>query len=365
MGWKTAWSMLLGAILNYAVLAPWMAQLGAIDTSNLSYRAIMSWSTWAGASIMVSSGLFSFFLQWKTIANSLKRLRASVMNRMAHHERNPMDDIEVPVSWFLIGTLVSGIGSITVLYFAFGTSVWIGILAILLSFLLSVVACRVTGETDTTPVGAMGKITQLTFGIIAPTNIITNLMTANVTASAAGSSADLLTDLKSGYLLGANPRKQFLAQFFGIFAGTAIVVPAFYLLVPDASALGTDRWPAPAAQIWAAVARLLASGFEALHPAARMGLFIGLATGIVLPTLELLFPKAKKYIPSATGLGLAMVIPFFNSLSMFIGALIALVMEKKFPKQAEEYIIPVSSGVIAGESLLGIVVALLQAQGWL
>src|SRR4029453_2997539 len=51
--------------------------------------------------------------------------------------------------------------------------------------------------------GAMGKITQLVFGALSPGNVNVNLMSANVTAAAAGSSADLLTDLKSGYLLGA------------------------------------------------------------------------------------------------------------------------------------------------------------------
>ena len=75
-------------------------------------------------------------------------------------------------------------------------------------YVLAIVACRATGETDTTPVGAMGKITQLTYGILAPANVVTNLMTASITAGAASSSADLLTDLKSGYLLGGNPRKQ-------------------------------------------------------------------------------------------------------------------------------------------------------------
>ena len=54
-----------------------------------------------------------------------------------------------------------------------------------------------------------------------------NLMSANITAGAATSSADLLTDLKSGYLLGANPRKQFLAQFAGIFTGTVVTVLCF------------------------------------------------------------------------------------------------------------------------------------------
>ncbi len=112
-----------------------------------------------------------------------------------------------------------------------------------------------TGETDTTPVGAMGKITQLTFGAISPGNMNVNLMSANITAAAAGASADLLTDLKSGYLLGAHPRKQFIAQFAGIFVGTLVTVallPASWCRTPRSSARTSSpprprrpgrRWP--------------------------------------------------------------------------------------------------------------------------
>ncbi|MBY0471201.1 OPT/YSL family transporter [bacterium] len=366
MGWKSAWSMLLGAFANYYVLAPKMMDAGAIDASKLGYRAIMAWSTWAGASCMVAAGLLNFAFQWETVARSFSRVKAALKKKKgAKTEVSAMDRIEVPASWFAIGTILSSLGCILILYFAFHTSIWMGIVAVLMTFFLGLVACRATGETDTTPIGAMGKITQLAFGALAPSNIVTNLMTAGVTAGAAGSSADLLTDLKSGYLLGANPRKQFIAQYLGIFAGTLVVVPAFYILVPDAATLGTDRWPAPAAQVWAAVAKLLASGLHALHPAARAGLLWGLVVGAVLTTLEKLFPKYSKFIPSATGIGLAFVIPFFNSLSMFIGALIALVLEKKWPKYADKYVITFSSGIIAGESLMGIVVALAQVKGWI
>ncbi|OFZ19846.1 MAG: hypothetical protein A2X94_13080 [Bdellovibrionales bacterium GWB1_55_8] len=363
MGWKIAWSMLLGASINYAVLAPWMAELGAIDTTKLGYRSIVSWSTWAGASLMVTSGLLSFALQWRVIGNAFKGAVGVFKKSDSSGEVNPMARIEVPATWFLSGTVLSGLGCIVILYVAFGTTIWMGIFAVLMTFFLSLVACRATGETDITPVGAMGKITQLFFGVIAPANITTNLMTASVTAGAAGSAADLLVDLKSGYLLGANPRKQFIAQFLGIFAGVLVVVPAFYLLVPTVDSLGTDQWPAPSAQVWAAVARLLGNGFNALHPTAQLGLVFGGLVGLILPILELLFPKQKRFIPSATGVGLSMVIPFFNSLSMFLGALIALVLEKKMPTFAEKYIVAVSSGIIAGESLMGIAVALLAASG--
>lgn len=363
MGWRIAWSMLLGATVNYAVLAPWMTRLGVLDASKISYRTIVAWSTWTGTAIMVTSGLLHFVMNWRTIARAFAGLSSFLGKGSATAEADPMTRIEVPSTWFLGGTIVSGMGCIAVLYVAFGTTIWMGILAVVMTFFLAIVACRATGESDITPIGPMGKITQLMFGAVAPSNIVTNLMTASVTAGAAGASADLLTDLKSGYLLGANPRKQFLAQFIGIFAGTVVVVPAFYKLVPTASALGTAKWPAPSAQVWAAVARLLANGVESLHPTARWGLLIGGMVGIVIPLLEKAFPKSVRYIPSATGLGLSMVIPFFNSLSMFIGAAIALSLEKKNPRLAEKYIVPVSSGLIAGESLMGVAVALLTSTG--
>lgn len=367
MGWKAAWSMLLGGCINYGILAPWAVKIGAIpiaaDGADLGYRSIVRWSTWAGASTMVAAALFSFALQWRSILTVLSGFASTIGIGAKKDAEDPIEKVEVPMKWFLWGAGLSGLGCMMVLMISFGTSWWMGIIAILMTFFLAVVACRVTGETDTTPIGAMGKVTQLLFGVLAPGNQVTNLMTAGVTAGAASSSADLLTGLKTGYCLGANPRKQFIAQFLGIFAGTLVMVPAYYILVPQASALGSAQWPAPSAQIWAAVARLLATGFSALHTSARWGLFIGALVGIILPTLEILLPKYRAWIPSATGIGLAFVIPWFNSLSFFIGALIALYLEKKHAKLNEEYTITVASGVIAGESLLGIVIALLAASG--
>jgi OPT family oligopeptide transporter len=363
IGWRVAWSLMVGASINYLWLAPKMVELGAISAEKLGYRAIVGWSTWAGASLMVTSGLTAFAMQWRTIARALSGV-TKIFNKEQSQGDDPLGAIEVPSSWFLLGTLISGGACVAILYFYFDTSVWMGCLAVALTFFLGIVACRATGESDITPIGAMGKVTQLSFGALAPANVTANLMTAAVTAGAAGSSADLLTDLKSGYLLGANPRKQFIAQFLGIFAGTLVVVPAFYLLVPTAASLGTDQWPAPAAQTWKAVADLLAKGVHALHPTAQLGILVGGLIGVILPMVEALAPsKLKRFIPSATGIGLSMVIPFFNSLGMFIGALFALVLEKLLPKIAADYVVPVASGVIAGESIMGIIVALLAATG--
>ena len=376
MGLRTTISMLGAALINFGVVAPIAHEHGAIK--DLGYRGIVSFSLWPGAAIMVSSGLLSFALQWRTVLRALGGFTKSMGKKPAEGayrksaetddveaERAKMDEIEVPTSWFIAGMVIATIGLVTIGAVAFHIRWWLGIVAVGLAFILSIVACRATGETDTTPVGAMGKITQLTYGVLAPANVIANLMTASITAGAAGSSADLLTDLKSGYLLGANPRKQFLAQLSGTVIGTIVVVPLFYWLVPTPEVVGSDKFPAPSAQVWKGVAEVLANGVESLHPWARRGIGVGVAIGIALPLLELAFPKHKKYVPSAMGVGLALVIPCWNSISMFLGAVIAYVYERINKENAEIYTIPIASGIIAGESLLGVIVALLGAMGYL
>ncbi|MBN1421407.1 MAG: OPT/YSL family transporter [Planctomycetes bacterium] len=364
MGIRVAASMLAGGILCFGILAPIMYHHGVIE--KLGYTGIVGWSLWGGTSLMVTSGLLAFAFQWRTVARAFSGLAAMFRpGAQARDERLArMDAIEVPGSWFVIGVGVATAGVIAIQITCFSITWWMGLLSVVMTFFLAVVACRATGETDTTPIGAMGKITQLMYGVIAPSNITTNLMTASVTAAAASSSADLLTDLKSGYLLGANPRRQSIAQFFGIFAGAIVIVPAFYLLVPSADVLGGEQFPAPAAQVWKGVAELLAKGIGSLHITARWALAIGGLAGIAITIAERIVPRsARKYLPSAMGLGLAFVIPFWNTLAMFVGALIALILEKAAKKTAETYTIPVASGIIAGESMMGVAIALLMTSG--
>src|SRR5581483_11543215 len=83
------------------------------------------------------------------------------------------------------------------------------------------------------------------------------------------------------------------------------------------------------------------------------------------PAPRAVVPEAQEVCPERDGVGLALVIPCFNSISMFMGALIAYVYAKINEQQAERYTIPVASGIIAGESLLGVAVALLAVVGYL
>lgn len=328
------------------------------------YRSMVHWLMWPGVAMMVTAGLLSFFYQWRTILRAFSGLTAMFMPKKKERDlsvASSIDNVEVPGSWFGLGVIVVGALAVFLQMAFFHIYWWMAILAVVMSFFLAIVACRATGETDITPVGAMGKITQLMYGAIAPGNMVTNLMTANVTGGAATSSADLLQALKCGYKVGASPRKQFMVMILGAIAGAVICVPVYNILIPDPSVIGTDRLPAPAAQVWAGVALLLSRGIHALPLSARWALLVGGLIGIVITVAEKKWPRSRSFMPSPTGMGIALVIPAFNSVSMFIGALIAWIIEKKLPRVGESYTIPVASGIIAGESLMGIAVAILVA----
>lgn len=327
------------------------------------YANMVHWLMWPGVAMMVTAGLLSFFFQWRTIVRAFSGLTAMFGKKKGEEAgaADPLAAVEVPGSWFALGLVGVGTLAVFLQVSLFHIHWWMGVLAVLMSFFLAIVACRATGETDITPVGAMGKITQLMYGAIAPGNMVTNLMTANVTGGAATSSADLLQALKCGYKVGASPRKQFFVMVLGAIVGAMICVPVYNILVPNPSVIGTDKLPAPAAQVWAGVALLLSHGISALPVSARWALLAGGLLGIVITLAEKRWPKSRNFMPSPTGMGIALVIPAFNSVSMFLGAFIAWIVEKRSPKTADQYTIPVASGIIAGESLMGIAVAILVA----
>lgn len=352
MGMRVCLSILAGSIVCWMGFVPALQQAGLITHGG--FRECVQWALWPGVSCMVFSSLLDLVLKWRI------SLRAFLdLGKMFSRSAKPgdvMGAIETPMSWFAAGQLVSLIALAWLAHASFGMPYWQSALAVVMSFALALVACRVTGETDTTPIGPMGKVTQLTFGALNPGNITVNLMSANITAGAAGSAADLLTDLKSGYLLGANPRKQFIAQFAGIFIGTVVSVFAFTLIVDKPEVIGSDQFPAPAAQTWAAVAKALSLGFEALAPVKVWSIAIGGLVGILFTVLPVLFPERKNWFPSASGFGLAWIFQWYYGVLFFIGALISRWYQKKSPARAEEFTYPVASGIMAGGALMGVAI---------
>ncbi len=363
----TTWMFIGAIVLAYGIgpsglEAIWTAPngrvLGAVTAPAKAWREL---GLWFGAPILVASGLLSFGLQYKTILRAFSGLFGSA----ASGDSDRVASVEVPTSWFVGGATVSGAAIAAIAWMEFGVPPHYGVLAVFLTFFLALVACRATGESDITPTGAMGKIMQLTYGVLIPQNATANLMTAGITSSSASCSADLLNDLKSGYLLGAHPRRQFLAQASGILTGTIATTIGFYALVPDATVLNgvgdvAPQFSAPAAQSWRAVAEVFRDGIGNMHPLHQRAILAGLLVGAVITLLETFAPKPwRRWIPSATGFGLGFILPAYNTVSMFAGAVLALAWQRTDAKMADAYTVPAASGIIAGVSIVGVIVAMI------
>ena len=362
MSFRTGWSILLGGVLTYAVLAPALVAKGVLST--VSYKSIVGWTVWPGAAILVGAGLTSFALDWRSVARSLSGVTRIFSRRGGPGGgSDPIDAVECPGWWFPAGFVVLGPVVVLLMTWLFQIPWWAGLIAVPLAVVMGFVAARVTGETDVTPTKALGPVTQLVYGVITPGNLSGNIMSANVTGGIGLHAADLLTTLKTGWLLGASPRVQFHAQLFGVLAGAAVVVPAFYLIIgQDPAALGSEEWPAPSCLVWAGVSQAFAGGVGGLSTLARSAIAAGLLLGIALALAEKLAPKPlQPFVPSPAGLGIAMVIPGSNAIAMFVGALVAWAWRRWRRVSADRYVTPIASGLIAGESLMGVVVALLVA----
>ncbi len=388
-GFRVGFSMLVGAALLYFVLTPmlWQQDLGVAPLDQpLAEGAVRSlplplyppdhelagiarpdpdtglyvtnptrWGLWTGTAILVFASLTGLILQWKTVGRAFRVTRSGDSSGAAEMAR-----IEVPGKWMIYGVVPVSILLVWLLHAAFDISIPLGILSVLMSFVVALVCCRSTGETDTTPIGAMGKVTQLLYAVLPGAKGITsiNLMSAGATSSAGGSAADLLTDLKSGYLLGANPRRQFFAQFTGVIFGTLAIVPLWYLLAPTATKF--ESYNPIAANMWKAMADLLTKGVSQLPASAMWAACAGAFVGILFPVLEKLFPASKKWLPSSMGLGLGFVVPFQNAVSFCIGGIIAWVWSKKRPLSAGQYMIAIAAGLIAGDGLMSAFSAITQ-----
>ena len=359
IGFRAGASMLLGAVVGWGLVAPWALEMGWADVGDPSkpwYGSVLKWLLWPGVAMMVTSSLTSFAFSWRSVL-------AAVTGRRKDADESAQtiaEADEVPRSWFKAALLVVLLAATAAQVGFFGITWWTAALGVLLTFLLAVVAGRVAGETGITPVGAMGKVTQLTFGVLTPGNATANLMAANVTGGAASQCADLLHDMKTGLLVGASPRQQTIAQVFGAFAGALIGTLGYLIIIPDPQTmLLTDEWPAPAVAAWKAVAEIFMLGIEAMPPGALDAIFVAGGGGILLAVLEKKLPKRLGgWVPSPSAVGLAFIIPAWNSISMFLGAAVALVLARYVKSWTDRFLIVLASGLIAGESLAGVGLAI-------
>src|SRR5690349_7166626 len=140
-GMRVCATMLVSGTLCWAVVVPLLQQNGVI--TGVGFAAIVQWTLWFGASCMVAAGLLSFALTWRTALRAIHDLGRVLTFRSA--PASELDRIEAPMSWFAAGQIVSLVALSWLAHASFGMPVWQSVVAVALSFLLALVAARVTG----------------------------------------------------------------------------------------------------------------------------------------------------------------------------------------------------------------------------
>ena len=366
MGIRTGVSLLVGAVLNYCVLAPLIIQYGDIygvvnDAGALTFgfRPITTWALWGGVAMMTTASLFAFLSKPQMIIGAI----AGVLGGNKAKE-DCVKHIELPVSVFAFGIPVVGSVVVALAFYFFDVAIWLGIIAIPLVFLFSIIAAHSTALTSITPTGALGKLTQLTFAGLSP-SMTTNIITASITGEVASNASNLMMDIKPGYMLGGKPRHQAIGHVLGIIAGAVVAVPVFYFafLKGDPQGLISEKYPMPGATVWKAVAEILTRGLAELPPSALYAAAAGAAIGILFELFKLL--SKGRFPISAVGMGLAFVIPFTTCFAMFFGSFAFWVASKVWKRESSlghrvfvQNLEPICAGVIAGGALMGIGVAI-------
>ena len=367
-GTRVANSLMVGCLVNWFVLAPWMIAIGEIPpkadgTFGRGYL-LNSWCLWWGVGIMVAGSLTSLFAKPDLLLASFRG-----MGKARASESDPLAAIELPLWVSFVGVPVLSAVSVGMNWWWFGINPLLGFLAVPLIVVLTLIAANATALTSTTPTGSLSKITQFTFGALDRTNPATNLMTAGLTSEVASNASNLLMDIKPGYMLGAKPRQQAWGHVIGVFSGglaaTWLFFPLFLPHYDPSLPLGpqvmTDKFPMPSVELWRGVAQLIASGGGDLRSSALVAMGAAALVGVLFEVLRV---RTRGQFPlSPVAIGLGVVIPVDSSLMMFAGAHAFAWLERRYARQASgalgralwvESAEPIAAGIVAGAALTGI-----------
>ncbi|MBN2011602.1 oligopeptide transporter, OPT family [candidate division KSB1 bacterium] len=315
-----------------------------------------------GAGAVAAAGIITVAKSIPTMIESLKigvkEIRASAVTLDKGKLRTEQD---LHLKFVLLGvslviillTLVPGIiGSHTSLIMRLISAVAIAVFA----FIFVTVSSRIVGliGVSSNPTSGMAIVTLLGTGLIFKligwtdlTGKVTALTIGTVVCIAASISGDISQDLKSGYLLGATPRKQQLSEMIGVL-GSAFFVALAVFYLGKAYGFGSDALPAPQATLMKTVLDGVLGGNL------RWDL---VGVGAIFAVIIALF----KVPPLAFAVG--MYLPLDTMTPLFIGGVIRYLVEKKYGQENEEkgkdQGILLGSGLIAGEGLMGVVIAVI------
>jgi putative OPT family oligopeptide transporter len=368
IGPRIASYMLAGAVLGYLVLSPLIAFIGqslavpippATDLiSMLSPADIRSYYIrYIGAGAVAAGGMISlikacpviyrcFKVGFKGMSQGLRFLPDASM---------PRTDKDIPMPVVIAGAIVVALAMLLIPQTKiniFGT-----LIVVVFSFFFVTVASRIVGivGSSSSPVSGMTIATLLVtcliflaFGWKGMSGMIGVMSVGSVVCIAICMAGDASQDLKTGYLVGATPFSQQIAEFIGVLA-PAIFMGGVLMLLHKTMVIGSDKLPAPQASLMSFVVKGVLTG-TLPWTFVGLGVLIGIAVEILGITA----------LPFAIGLYL----PLSLSVPVMTGAVIFWAVTKTgknmspvVSKAREASGILYSSGLVAGDALMSIVIA--------
>lgn len=219
------------------------------------------------------------------------------------------------------------------------------IITILGVWLTTAMSSQCVGQSALNPMEVFGIFVMVIAKMCCGLAVQQAVFVAAVVAIAAGLCGDVMNDFRAGKELGTDPKAQWYGELIGGVIGAVVAVGVMFILVAayGGSVFGSEMFPAAQA---AAVASVVGG-------IANVPVFVGaLIASIVIYFIT----------PRFTMLGLGIYLPFYLSLTAFIGGAIKFVVEKVAPKFAEGQTgTVIASGLLAGEGFIGVVIALIQA----
>ena len=394
MGPSTTIHMLIGAIVGWGVLSPLAKHQGWAPGSIDDWEnGSKGWIVWTSLAIMladaiVSLGFVAGSSLWPVVRSSVSRLRwwktasdgasgqrgvyAPVGSSPAPQDVDPDEydaasdiaddkardcppDQDLSPRFALIGLPLSMIFCVAAIRYVFQDVVplYAIVTAVLVAIPLSVIAVRAMGVTDLNPVSGISKLAQLFFALVIPRSnkagILINLVAGAVSESGALQAGDLMQDLKTGHLLGAAPKAQFLGQVIGATVGAVVSALIYRLYTGIYETIPNDLFQAPTALVWIFTARLVAAG-KGLPPMATEFAIVAFGLFAVITAVKMRNPRAA-YLPG----GLAVAVGMYNApsftLARTVGGLLSWYWKSHKGREDTPLII-LASGFILGEGFL-------------
>lgn len=234
---------------------------------------------------------------------------------------------------------------------ALGLGPVVAVVVVLLSFVTTIMSAQSVGQTGIDPMEIFGLIVLLAVAAFSDASQVQLFYVAGVVAVACGLAGDVMSDFKTGAIIGTSPRAMWVGQAIGALLGTVVAVAVLVTLFAayGPGAFGSGQMFVSAQ---ASVVATMVSGIPSVP-----GFVIGLLGGIALYWAGL----------PAMMFGLGVYLPFYMSLTAALGAGVKWVYDRVCAARgvgdAEEKGVVVASGVLGGESIVGVVIALASVIG--